>query len=127
MTEQHVSNQIVHRWYTRPVLFVADVNRARRFYIDMLGFEKRWHEGDGAGKVCQVNREGCEIILCEDDTRTSKGRLYIELTPEGLAELRQEIAERSVLSKESWWGSDVLEIVDPDGNELLFPREYKRA
>jgi hypothetical protein len=21
-------NQIVHRWYTRPVLFVADVNRA---------------------------------------------------------------------------------------------------
>jgi catechol 2,3-dioxygenase-like lactoylglutathione lyase family enzyme len=30
------------------VLFVADVNRALRFYIDMLGFEKRWHDGDGA-------------------------------------------------------------------------------
>ena len=31
MTEQSVRNQIVHRWYTRPVLFVADVNRALRF------------------------------------------------------------------------------------------------
>ena len=55
MTEQVVSNQIVQRWYTRPVLFVADVKRALHFYIDMLGCEERWHEGDGAGKVWQVN------------------------------------------------------------------------
>ena len=27
-------------WYARPVLFVADVNRALRFYEAMLGFEK---------------------------------------------------------------------------------------
>jgi len=66
MTERTLTNQIVQRWYTRPVLFVADVNRALHFYIDMLGFENRWHEGDGAGKVCQVNRGECEIILCED-------------------------------------------------------------
>ena len=58
MTKTAVREQITHRWYTRPVLFVADVNRALRFYIDMLGFEKSWHEGDGAGKVCQVNRGG---------------------------------------------------------------------
>jgi len=36
MTKTAVSEQITHRWYTRPVLFVADVNRALRFYIDML-------------------------------------------------------------------------------------------
>jgi catechol 2,3-dioxygenase-like lactoylglutathione lyase family enzyme len=121
MTEQPVRNQIVHRWYTRPVLFVADVNRALRFYVDMLGFEKRWHEGDGAGKVCQVNRGECEIILCEDAMRRDKARLFVELTPEGLADLRHEIVERSVPSKESWWGYDVLQVDDPDGNELLFP------
>jgi len=113
--------QTGHRWYTRPVLFVADVNRALRFYVDMLGFEKRWHEGDGAGKVCQVNHGECEIILCEDATRTDKARLYVELTPEGLADLRHQIAERSVPSREIWWGSDVLQIDDPDGNELFFP------
>ncbi len=89
MTKTAVREQITHRWYTRPVLFVADVNRALRFYIDMLGFEKSWHEGDGAGGVCQVHRAGCEI--------------------------------RSVPTEKSWWGYDVIKIVDPDGNELLFP------
>ena len=121
MTEQAVRSQIVHRWYTRPVLFVADVNRALRFYVDMLGFEKSWHEGDGAGGVCQVNHGECEIILCADATRRDKGRLYIELTAEALVDLRRELAERAVPSRESWWGSDVVQIDDPDGNELLFP------
>ena len=63
MTEQVVSNQPVHRWYTRPVFFVADVNRAARFYVDLLGFEKGWHEADGAGRVCQVNHGECEIFV----------------------------------------------------------------
>ena len=68
---------------------VADVNRALRFYVDTLGFEKRWHEGNGAGGVCQVNRGECEIILCEDRTRTDKSRLFIELNRDGLDELRR--------------------------------------
>ena len=126
MTEQPVRNQIGHRWYMRPVLFVADVNRALRFYVDMLGFEKRWHEGDGAGKVCQVNRGECEIILCEDATHTDRGRLFVELTSDGLADLRRELVERSVHTKSSWWGYDVLQVDDPDGNELLFPFPSER-
>ena len=121
MTEQAVRSQIVHRWYARPVLFVADVNRALRFYVDMLGFEKSWHEGDGAGKVCQVNRSDCEIILCEDATRRDTARLFVELTADGLTDLRRELVERSVPSKETWWGYDTLQIDDPDGNELFFP------
>jgi catechol 2,3-dioxygenase-like lactoylglutathione lyase family enzyme len=121
MTEQAVRSQIVHRWYARPVLFVSDVNRAIRFYVDMLGFEKSWHSGDGAGKVCQVNRSDCEIILCEDGTRTDKARLFVELTADGLTDLRRELVERSVPSKETWWGYDTLQIDDPDGNELFFP------
>jgi catechol 2,3-dioxygenase-like lactoylglutathione lyase family enzyme len=121
MTNTAVEEQITQRWYTRPVLFVSDVNRALRFYVDMLGFEKSWHEGDGAGKVCQINRVGCEIILCQDETRRDKARLFVELTGEGLTALRREIAERSVPSEKSWWGYDVIKIADPDGNELLFP------
>ena len=121
MAEKAVLEQSSHRWYARPVLFVADVNRALRFYMDMLGFEKIWHEGDGAGKVCQVNRAQCEIILCEDATRRDKGRLFVELTFDGLAALSREIVERPVTSEKSWWGYDVIKIVDPDGNELLFP------
>jgi len=113
--------QISHRWYARPVLFVSDIRRAISFYVDRLGFVKQWHEGDGAGTVCQVNRSDCEIILCEDDARRDKGRLFIELTRDGFGQLEDEIRERSVPVEKSWWGYDVLVVSDPDGNELLFP------
>ena len=121
MNATTVQEQITPRWYTRPVLFVADVNRALRFYIGMLGFGKDWHEGDGAGKVCQVSRTGCEIILCEHATRRDKARLFVELTADGFAALCGKIDERSIPSEKSWWGHDVIRIADPDGNELLFP------
>jgi len=110
-------------WYARPVLFVADLHRALRFYVDLLGFRKKWHEGDGAGTVCQVDRGECEIILCEHPTRRDKGRLFVELNVNELADLRRELVERSVPSKETWWGYTSIQIDDPDGNELLFPIE----
>ncbi|HMI44456.1 MAG TPA: glyoxalase superfamily protein [Gemmatimonadaceae bacterium] len=122
MSTQTQAEQITHRWYMRPVFFVGEVERSLRFYEDQLGFKKSWHEGDGKGKVCQVNRSDCEIILCEDAGRNDKARLFVELTQEGITELRREIAERSIPNKESWWGYDVIQIDDPDGNELLFPR-----
>lgn len=110
-------------WYTRPVLFVADVNRAVRFYVDLLGFEKQWHEGDGAGTVCQVDRGDCEIILCEDASRGDKARLFVELNLDELAVFKRELVERSVPRKITWWGYDSIQIDDPDGNQLLFPIE----
>ena len=121
ITKPTVIQQVTHSWYMRPVLFVADVNRAIQFYVRLLGFEKSWHEGDGAGKVCQVKRAECEIILCEDMARTDKARLFVSLTHEGLTELRREMVERSVPNEMFWWGYDVIKVVDPDGNELLFP------
>ena len=112
---------IVHQWYSRPVLFVSDLQAALRFYIDKLGFEKRWHTADGKGTVCQVNRGGCEIILCEDADRHDRGRLFVELNRDGINELRREIAERSVPTQKASWGYEVIRIADPDGNELFFP------
>ena len=121
MTDADSRSRTPHRWYARPVLFVADVNRALGFYVDRLGFEKRWHEGDGAGGVCQVNRGECEIILCEEPARRDRGRLFIELTADAIADLRRELAARAVPIRETWWGYDAIQITDPDGNELLFP------
>lgn len=117
-----MTDQTTHRWYTRPVLFVADGNREARFYVDALGFQKRWHEGDGAGTVCQVDRGECEIILCEDAARSGRARLFVELTAGGLADLRRELDERAVPSRDTRWGYDAVQVNDPDGNELLFPR-----
>lgn len=121
MTVSTTGDQPAHHWYARPVLFVSDVQAALRFYTDKLGFVKRWHTDDGAGTVCQVDRGGCEIILCQDATRQERSRLFIELTRDGIDELRREIRARAVPNEMSWWGYDVIRIVDPDGHELLFP------
>lgn len=112
-----------HRWYARPVFFVADLSRSLSFYHDSLGFVKAWHEADGAGTVCQVNRSDCEIILCQDASRLGPARLFVELTAEGLRALRHELEERGVPHEVRRWGYDVIQVVDPDGNELLFPIE----
>ena len=122
MSEQQPPKEpMAHQWYSRPVLFVSDLQAALRFYIDKLGFEKKWHSSEGKGTVCQVNRGGCEIILCEDAAHQDKGRLFVELNRDGMDELRREISERSVPTEKAWWGYDVIRIADPDGNELLFP------
>ncbi|HEX4793449.1 MAG TPA: VOC family protein [Humisphaera sp.] len=109
--------------YARPVLFVADVSlfvadvsRALHFYVDQLGFERAWHESDGAGKVAQVNRGGCEIILCQSADQKDKARLFVELTDDGLAALRGEIVATAIASEKSCWGYDVIRIEDPDAN-----------
>jgi len=108
-------------WYMRPVFFVTDVKRAHDFYANKLGFKMKWQSPEG--KVCQVDREGCEIIL-EENQRNDRGRLFLSLSREGVNELLQEIAERSVKTDKTWWGYDVLQIKDPDGNELLVCLEW---
>lgn len=116
-----MTEAVSHQWYLRPVVFVSDVQRALAFYVGQLGFHKKWHEADGRGTVCQVDRGGCEIILCQDAARQDRSRLFIELTRDGIDELRREIAERSLPATTTWWGYDAIRIGDPDGNELLFP------
>lgn len=122
--EQRESEALSHDWYTRPVFFVADLERALGFYVGRLGFEKKWHHKDGDGTVCQVDRSGCEIILSEDTKRAARGRLFLELSREGVDQLLRDTAERSVRTERSWWGYDVLRIEDPDGNELLVCLEW---
>ena len=48
------------QWYSRPVLFVADVQRAVDFYVGKLGFSERWRFAD---EVAQVDRDDCEIMV----------------------------------------------------------------
>jgi catechol 2,3-dioxygenase-like lactoylglutathione lyase family enzyme len=117
--EQPDNTAVDHVWYMRTVFFVRDIQRSIRFYVDKLGFKKKWHEADGRGTVCQVDRGGCEIILCEDTKRTDRGRVFLELSRAGVDQLLKEVDERSILTKKSWWGYDVLQIEDPDGNEML--------
>lgn len=111
-------------WYTRVVFFSADVAAALAFYEDCLGFTAAWrYEEGGKLTVAQANFSGCEIILSLDPSRAGRSRLFISLEQNEMSTLESLIAERELPAKEGWWGYPVLEIRDPDGNELFFPRE----
>jgi hypothetical protein len=39
------------------------VNRAIHFYVDMLSFEKSWHEGHGAGTLQIDDPDGNQLFF----------------------------------------------------------------
>lgn len=111
------------KWYARPVLFVADMDRAVEFYVKQLGFSQDWrYEDDGQAWVAQVGRTGCELILsCQWPEKVGMGLMFISLDVEVLNALRAELEGRGVDVKDGRWGYRLMVVVDPDGNELYFP------
>ncbi len=111
------------KWYSRPIFFVADVERSVRFYVDQLSFGENWRfEESGRKFVAQVARSECEIILSSQSPgRNGNGRLFVSLTTAGYAALPGELAAKGVSAKQGWWGYRILIVTDPDGNELYFP------
>ncbi len=106
------------QWYTRPVLFVADIARSIEFYVGKLGYREKWrHE-----LVAQVDRDGSEIIVCSQwPAKNGAGMLFIELTAEDFARLPDDLETADVVFTRSHWGYPVLIVADPDGNALYFP------
>lgn len=118
------------KWYSRPVLFVSDINTSVDFYVKQLGFTQNWRfEGDeGEALVAQVARPGLELILtAESSDKRGKGLMFISLDAEPLNALRDELERRGVNVQDAYWGDRLMVIVDPDGNELYFPYESLEA
>lgn len=106
-------------WYSRPVLFVADVERAVRFYVDRLGFSEKWRYEQ---EVAQVERDKCEIIVsAQRAQKIGTGMLFIALTAADFSALPGMLANNKVASRRVHWGYDCIVVADPDGNELYFP------
>jgi catechol 2,3-dioxygenase-like lactoylglutathione lyase family enzyme len=111
------------RWYSRPVLFVSDLQRSLAFYVEHLGFKERWrHEDAGQLLVAQVDRGSCELILCSHEPdKTGRGRVFISLDVDVLHSVRAELEGRGVAVRDGRWGYALMVVDDPDGNELYFP------
>jgi catechol 2,3-dioxygenase-like lactoylglutathione lyase family enzyme len=106
-------------WYSRPVLFVADVPRAVDFYVGKLGFSEKWRFAD---EVAQVDRDECEIIVSSQRAeKTGQGMLFIELTSADFAALPGMLEAQGVALTRGHWGYPVVIVTDPDGNQLYFP------
>lgn len=114
-------------WYSRPVFFVASVERSITFYTEKLGFvEISRYEEDGKILVGQVDREDCQILLnCQQPGKIGRGRIFVSLDLATLQALRSEFEDSGAPVQDGWWGYDTMIVVDPDGNELFFPYPNK--
>lgn len=112
-----------NKWYARPVLFVADIDRSVDFYVRQLGFTQNWrYEEAGTAWVAQVDRAGCELILTSQwPEKAGKALMFISLDADVLGAVRAEMEARGVNVKDGSWGYRLMVIADPDGNELYFP------
>jgi catechol 2,3-dioxygenase-like lactoylglutathione lyase family enzyme len=117
------------KWYTRPVLFVSDIDSSVDFYVKQLGFTQAWrYEDEDKAYVAQVERLGCELILSSQwPGKVGKGLMFISLDVAVLNALRAELEGRGVAVKDGQWGYRLMVIADPDGNELYFPYPASHA
>lgn len=110
-------------WYSRPVLFVADVSASVAFYTDKLGFAQAWrYEEDGKLLVAQVDRQGCELILSSQwPGKVGTGMMFVSLDRSVFDALWPELAAKGVAVRDGFWGYPAKIVNDPDGNQIYFP------
>ena len=67
---------------TIPILPVSNLQDSIQFYTDTLGFSLDWG-GEKESKICSVSRDGCAIMLTEED-RGKNVWVWIGLEDESL-------------------------------------------
>jgi catechol 2,3-dioxygenase-like lactoylglutathione lyase family enzyme len=110
-------------WYSRPVLFVSDIERSVAFYLGQLGFREDWrYDEAGDRRIVQVSRQECELILSSQwPDKVGGGLIFVSPDLDLLSATRSEFEARGVEVKDGRWGYPLMIVADPDGNELYFP------
>ncbi|MBO9714051.1 VOC family protein [Sphingomonas sp.] len=112
-------------WVSSTLVFVRDVDAAIGFYVDRLGFMLGMrHEEGGRALVAGVSRgEGSGLLLtCQWPEKVGSGILYAALGAGEFEGFVAELAAKGIETGEGWWGSPLVIVTDPDGNQLYFPR-----
>jgi catechol 2,3-dioxygenase-like lactoylglutathione lyase family enzyme len=104
-------------WY-----HVRDLEAARGFYKDRLGFTETFVDEDG--QWSKLERSGMEIGLAQGEPQVEGGVAHVDVEDvKAVAEeLRQEGVEVGVVF-ELHGEMRILDVFDPDGNRLQFAQE----
>jgi len=107
----------VNVWY-----YVRDLDAARAFYRDKLGFTETFVDGDG--EWSQLERNGMEIGLAQGEPQEDGAVAHVDVADVKTAadELRRAGVEIGVVF-ELHGEIRLLDVFDPDGNRLQFAEE----
>jgi ribosomal-protein-alanine N-acetyltransferase len=107
-----------------PVLRIFDVDRAREFYVDWLGFKVDWEHRFEADLplYMQVSRDDLVLHLSEHSGDGTPGTV-VYATAHGVMELHAELQTRPYRYLrpgigEGATGGACIELLDPFGNSL---------
>ena len=100
---------------------VADLERARAFYTERLGFEERYHDVEGGWM--RLARDGAELALVESGEPTGAVlAVDVDDVKAEVARLRDEGVEVGVVL-EIHGMIRLADVYDPDGNRLQLTQD----
>ncbi len=109
-----------------PVLRILDEQKARAFYLGVLGLAVDWEHRHAPGMplYMQVSRDNCVLHLSEHAGDGVLGSAVF-LPMEGIRAYRDAIVSISTLHSQlevydQPWGWSELHLIDPFGNKLRF-------
>jgi catechol 2,3-dioxygenase-like lactoylglutathione lyase family enzyme len=111
---------------TVPILRIFDVEKARAFYVDFLGFTVDWEHRfeDGAPLYMQIARGALVLHLSEHHGDGCPGGVVF-VRMRGLEEYHREITAKGYRYlrpgiERAPWHAKLMQVVDPFGNRLRF-------
>jgi catechol 2,3-dioxygenase-like lactoylglutathione lyase family enzyme len=118
---------ITHVWGI--TLTVSDLQKAVRFYGDVLGLTRKYQFSDYAGFDCGGVEIGVKTWGELDQAR--QGEPCIDLAVDDVDEMYKDLLEKGVAflkePEEAQWGAKIALLKDPDGNVLqLTQTDWKK-
>ncbi|MGQ5718008.1 glyoxalase superfamily protein [Pseudochrobactrum asaccharolyticum] len=108
-----------------PIFRIFDIDKAKEFYLDYLGFQCDWEHrfAENMPLYMQVSRGNLVLHLSEHHGDGSPGaNIFVRM--QGIDSLHQEISRRKYhflrpgIETQSW--GRVLAVIDPFGNRIQF-------
>ena len=118
---------------TIPLLRIFDIDKAKAFYVDFLGFRVDWEHrfDDTAPLYMQVSLGECVLHLTEHHGDCCPGsKVFVRLT--GLQEYHRAITAKDYRYmrpgiEDAAWGAKTVDVIDPFGNRICFNEDLVPA
>ncbi len=116
---------------TIPLLRIFDVQKAKEFYVDFLGFQVEWehHFDDTLPAYMQVSRDGLVLHLTEHHGDCCPGStVFVWMT--GIEEFHREITSKGYKYlrpgiETTFYDARCMEVIDPFHNRIRFNENLK--
>jgi uncharacterized glyoxalase superfamily protein PhnB len=104
-----------------PILNVKNCAASIAYYVDALGFSKKWDWGNPPGFAC-MSRDNMDIFLCQG--AQGQSGTWISIFVEDVDALYQEYLGRKAIIRlpptNLPWGSKEINVEDLDGHRIRF-------